>query len=194
MKPKEEISKKVIRWVSRFLVTWVSYIPNTVSSDPDDEACLSKLKESYKTQTIVLEIGLQPILLTHAMVLLHILKELHVIMEEYTNSFLLTYLFLVNLVVFNLSANRLTRIILPQLSSCACLNIIDLHNNLLTGSIPQKLGGLVRLSPIPVSLGKKSGNLPKFNVTLFMGNKYVYGYSLPTLKTKCLSVIAILLV
>ncbi|CAN1146255.1 Receptor-like protein 44 [Linum perenne] len=52
---------------------------------------------------------------------------------------------------------------------CAYLNVIDLHENLLTGQIPQQLGLLVRLlafdvsnnkltGPIPASLGNRSGN------------------------------------
>jgi hypothetical protein len=85
---------------------------------------------------------------------------------------------------------------------CAYLNVIDLHDNFLSGQIPQQLGLLVRLSafdvsnnklsgPIPVSLGNRSGNLPRFNATSFLGNKDLYGYPLPPMKTKGLSVLAI---
>lgn len=109
---------------------------------------------------------------------------------------------LVNLAVLNLSSNRLQGPIPPQLTLCAYLNIIDLHQNLLTGTIPQQLGLLVRLSafdvsnnklsgPIPSSLGNRSGSLPRFNATSFLGNKELYGYPLPPLKTKGLSVLAI---
>ncbi|KAJ1381761.1 Leucine-rich repeat [Sesbania bispinosa] len=109
---------------------------------------------------------------------------------------------LVNLAVLNLSANRLEGEIPPQLTLCAYLNIIDLHDNLLTGPIPQQLGLLVRLSvfdvsnnrlsgPIPSSLSNRSANLPRFNASSFEGNKDLYGYPLPPLKNKGLSVMAI---
>ncbi|PRQ48273.1 putative transferase [Rosa chinensis] len=109
---------------------------------------------------------------------------------------------LVNLAVLNLSSNRLSGPIPPQLTLCAYLNVIDLHQNLLTGTIPQQLGLLVRLSafdvsnnklsgPIPSSLGNRSGSLPRFNATSFAGNKDLYGYPLPPMKTKGLSVLAI---
>ncbi|XP_068654133.1 receptor-like protein 44 [Aristolochia californica] len=109
---------------------------------------------------------------------------------------------LVNLAVLNLSSNRLIGPIPPQLAYCAYLNIIDLHNNQLTGPIPQQLGLLVRLSsfdvsnnrlsgPIPVLLANKSGNVPRFNASSFEGNKDVYGYPLPPVKSKGLSVMAI---
>ncbi|MED6218888.1 Receptor-like protein 44 [Stylosanthes scabra] len=109
---------------------------------------------------------------------------------------------LVNLAVLNLSSNQLHGQIPPQLTMCAYLNIIDLHDNLLTGPIPQQLGILVRLStfdvsnnrlsgPIPASLSNRTGNLPRFNATSFLGNKDLYGYPLPPMKTKGLSVLAI---
>ncbi|KAK9285761.1 hypothetical protein L1049_024961 [Liquidambar formosana] len=109
---------------------------------------------------------------------------------------------LVNLAVLNLSSNRLDGEIPPQLALCAYLNVIDLHENLLTGQIPQQLGLLVRLSafdvsynrlsgPIPPSLGNRTGNLPKFNASSFEGNKDIYGYPLPPMKNKGLSVLAI---
>ena len=73
---------------------------------------------------------------------------------------------------------------------------------MLSGMIPQQLGLLVRLSafdvsnnrlsgPIPASLANRSGNLPRFNATSFEGNKDLYGYPLPPLKSKSLSVLAI---
>ncbi|KAF5749690.1 hypothetical protein HS088_TW03G00015 [Tripterygium wilfordii] len=110
--------------------------------------------------------------------------------------------YLVNLAVLNLSTNHLTGEIPPQLTLCAYLNVIDLHENLLTGQIPQQLGLLVRLSafdvsnnlllgPIPVSLGNRSGSLPRFNASSFEGNKDLYGYPLPPMKSKGLSVMAI---
>ncbi|PPD76500.1 hypothetical protein GOBAR_DD26580 [Gossypium barbadense] len=86
--------------------------------------------------------------------------------------------YLVNLAVLNLSSNRLEGEIPPQLTLCAYLNVIDLHDNLLTG-------------PIPASLGNRSGALPRFNATSFEGNKNLYGYPLPPMKTKGLSVLAI---
>ncbi|GLT46837.1 hypothetical protein SLA2020_205670 [Shorea laevis] len=109
---------------------------------------------------------------------------------------------LVNLAVLNLSSNRLDGEIPPQLAYCAYLNVIDLHDNLLSGQIPQQLGLLVRLSafdvsfnklsgPIPSSLGNRSGNFPRFNATSFQGNKDLYGYPLPPMKPKGLSVLAI---
>ncbi|XP_040994127.1 receptor-like protein 44 [Juglans microcarpa x Juglans regia] len=110
--------------------------------------------------------------------------------------------YLVNLAVLNLSSNRLTGQIPPQLTLCAYLNVIDLHDNLLSGPIPQQLGLLVRLStfdvsgnrlsgPIPTSLGNRSGNLPRFNASSFERNKDLYGYPLPAMKNKGLSVMAI---
>ncbi|KAG8497416.1 hypothetical protein CXB51_008778 [Gossypium anomalum] len=110
--------------------------------------------------------------------------------------------YLVNLAVLNLSSNRLEGEIPQQLALCAYLNVIDLHDNLLTGQIPQELGLLARLSafdvsnnklsgPIPASLGNRSGNLPRFNATSFGGNKDLYGYPLPPMKSKGLSVLAI---
>lgn len=109
---------------------------------------------------------------------------------------------LVNLAVLNLSSNRLEGVIPPQLTMCAYLNIIDLHDNLLTGPIPQQLGLLVRLSafdvsnnrlsgPIPASLSNRSGNLPRFNASSFLENKDLYGYPLPPLRNRGLSVLAI---
>ncbi|XAR51400.1 Non-specific serine/threonine protein kinase [Bertholletia excelsa] len=110
--------------------------------------------------------------------------------------------YLVNLAVLNLSANRLSGEIPQQLAFCAYLNVIDLHDNLLSGQIPQQLGLLVRLSvfdvsnnrlsgQIPASLANRSMNLPKFNASSYAGNKDLYGYPLPPLKTKGLSVMAI---
>ncbi|XP_022773919.1 inactive LRR receptor-like serine/threonine-protein kinase BIR2 [Durio zibethinus] len=110
--------------------------------------------------------------------------------------------YLVNLAVLNLSSNRLEGEIPPQLTLCAYLNVIDLHDNLFTGQIPPELGLLARLSafdvsynklsgPIPASLGNRSGNLPKFNATSFEGNEDLYGYPLPPMKSKGLSVLAI---
>ncbi|KAK8517447.1 hypothetical protein V6N13_127625 [Hibiscus sabdariffa] len=110
--------------------------------------------------------------------------------------------YLVNLAVLNLSANRLQGEIPPQITFCAYLNVIDLHDNLLTGQIPQQLGLLARLSafdvssnklsgPIPTSLGNRSGTLPKLNATSFEGNKDLYGYPLPPMKSKGLSVLVI---
>ncbi|XP_068657131.1 receptor-like protein 44 [Aristolochia californica] len=109
---------------------------------------------------------------------------------------------LLNLAVLNLSSNHLTGPIPPQLAYCAYLNVIDLHNNQLTGPIPQQLGMLVRLSsfdvsnnrlsgPIPVLLANKSGDVPRFNASSFQGNKDVYGFPLPPVKNKGLSVMAI---
>ncbi|XP_052196155.1 receptor-like protein 44 [Diospyros lotus] len=110
--------------------------------------------------------------------------------------------YLVNLAVLNLSSNRLSGPIPPQLAFCAYLNVIDLHENQLSGPIPQQLGLLVRLSvfdvsnnrlsgPIPPSLGNRSGNLPRFNASSYQGNKDLYGYPLPPMKSKGLSVLAI---
>lgn len=109
---------------------------------------------------------------------------------------------LVNLAVLNLSSNRLSGSIPQELAFCAYLNVIDLHDNQLSGSIPQQLGLLVRLSvfdvsnnklsgPIPSSLGNRSGNLPRFNASSYIGNKDLYGYPLPPMRSKGLSVMAI---
>ncbi|KAH6827664.1 receptor like protein 44 [Perilla frutescens var. hirtella] len=109
---------------------------------------------------------------------------------------------LVNLAVLNLSANALSGPIPPQLALCAYLNVIDLHDNKLSGPIPQQLGLLARLSvfdvsnnrlsgPIPASLGNRSGNLARFNTSSFEGNKGLYGYPLPPMKSSGLSIVAI---
>ncbi|WVZ10801.1 hypothetical protein V8G54_015331 [Vigna mungo] len=109
---------------------------------------------------------------------------------------------LVNLAVLNLSSNRLEGDIPPQLALCAYLNIIDLHDNLFTGPIPQQFGLLARLSafdvsnnrlsgPIPASLSNRSGNLPRFNASSFLGNKDLYGYPLPPFRNRGLSILAI---
>ncbi|KAG4175858.1 hypothetical protein ERO13_A11G211900v2 [Gossypium hirsutum] len=82
--------------------------------------------------------------------------------------------YLLNLAVLNLSSNQLEGVIPPQITLCAYLNVIDLHDNLLTAS-----------------LGNRSGNQPSFNVTSFEGNKDLYGYPLPPMKSKGLSVLAI---
>ncbi|KAI3462663.1 hypothetical protein Pfo_019326 [Paulownia fortunei] len=93
--------------------------------------------------------------------------------------------YLVNLAVLNLSSNRLSGPIPQQLTLCAYLNVIDLHDNQLSGPIPQQLGLLVRLSVFDV------GNLPRFNATSYEGNKDLYGYPLPPMKSKGLSILAI---
>ncbi|KAJ8497945.1 hypothetical protein OPV22_008497 [Ensete ventricosum] len=112
---------------------------------------------------------------------------------------------LLNLAVLNLSSNRLSGSIPPQLALCAYLNVIDLHSNLLSGPIPDQLGLLVRLStfdvsynrlegPIPVLLANRSGlspGLPRFNASSFIGNRDLYGYPLPPMKGRGLSVLAI---
>ncbi|GAB2282732.1 Receptor-like protein 44 [Dionaea muscipula] len=110
--------------------------------------------------------------------------------------------YLLNLAVLNLSSNRLTGPIPAELSLCTYLNVIDLHDNQLTGSIPAELGLLVRLSVfdvsnnrlsglIPASLGNRSGNLPRFNASSFVGNGDLYGYPLEEAGGKGLSVMAI---
>lgn len=56
--------------------------------------------------------------------------------------------------------------------------MFDVANNKLSG-------------PIPASLGNRTGNLPRFNVSSYYGNKDLYGYPLPPMKSKGLSVVAI---
>ncbi|GFP96311.1 probable inactive receptor kinase at1g27190 [Phtheirospermum japonicum] len=110
--------------------------------------------------------------------------------------------YLVNLAVLNLSANHLSGPIPDQLALCAYLNVIDLHDNQLSGPIPQQIGLLVRLSVfdvsnnklsglIPASLGNRTGSLPRFNASSYRGNKGLYGYPLPPMKSRGLSVMAI---
>ncbi|KAL0424102.1 UNVERIFIED_CONTAM: Receptor-like protein 44 [Sesamum radiatum] len=110
--------------------------------------------------------------------------------------------YLVNLAVLNLSSNRLSGPIPQQLALCAYLNVIDLHDNQLSGPIPQQLGLLVRLSvfdvsnnklsgPIPASLSNRSGNLARFNASSYQGNKDLYGYPLPPMKSRGLSILVI---
>ncbi|GJN11700.1 hypothetical protein PR202_ga29911 [Eleusine coracana subsp. coracana] len=115
---------------------------------------------------------------------------------------------LLNIAVLNLSANSLTGAIPRELAACAYLNVIDLHDNQLSGTIPDELGLLVRLStfdvsynrltgPIPVLLANRTGagtaavGTARFNASSFVGNKDLYGYPLPPMKTRGLSVLAI---
>ncbi|KAL6508428.1 hypothetical protein OROHE_021561 [Orobanche hederae] len=73
----------------------------------------------------------------------------------------------------------------------------------LSGLIQQQLGLLVRLSVFDVSnnklsglnlpsLGNRSGNLARFNASSYAGNKGLYGYPLPPMKSSGLSVLAII--
>ncbi|CAF2037500.1 hypothetical protein YC2023_105691 [Brassica napus] len=107
-----------------------------------------------------------------------------------------------NLAVLNLSSNRLSGEISPQLARCSFLNVVDLHGNGLSGVIPQQLGTLARLSAfdvsnnklsgqIPANLGTRNGNSPRFNSSSFAGNGKLYGYPLGEMKSKGLSVMAI---
>ncbi|KAF3961739.1 hypothetical protein CMV_013673 [Castanea mollissima] len=107
-----------------------------------------------------------------------------------------------NLQALDLSSNALTGTIPPDLQYLVNLAVLNLSSNQLTGQIPQQLGILARLSAfdvsnnklsgsIPTSLVNRSGNLPRFNATSFDGNKDLYGYPLPPLKNKGLSVMAI---
>lgn len=109
---------------------------------------------------------------------------------------------LLNLAVLNLSSNHLSSQIPPQLAMCAYLNVIDLHDNQLTGTIPQQLGLLVRLSvfdvsnnklsgPIPATLANRTGNLQRFNASSYTGNRDLYGYPLPPMRGRGLSILAI---
>lgn len=110
---------------------------------------------------------------------------------------------LLNLAVLNLSGNRLTGAIPRELAGCAYLNVIDLHDNQLSGAIPDELGLLVRLSALDVSYNRLSGPIPallanrtgagtaRFNASSFVGNKDLYGYPLPPMRTRGLSVLAI---
>ncbi|CAN6291230.1 unnamed protein product [Urochloa humidicola] len=109
---------------------------------------------------------------------------------------------LLNLAVLNLSANALSGAIPRELASCAYLNVIDLHGNQLSGPIPDELGLLVRLStldvsynrlsgPIPVLLANRTGGTARFNASSFVGNKDLYGYPLPPMRKRGLSVLAI---
>ncbi|CAI9272454.1 unnamed protein product [Lactuca saligna] len=65
-----------------------------------------------------------------------------------------------------------------HLGSLARLSVFDVSNNKLSG-------------PIPASLGNRTGNLPRFNASSFLGNKDLYGYPLGPMKSKGLSVVAI---
>ncbi|KAI3808504.1 hypothetical protein L1987_24455 [Smallanthus sonchifolius] len=78
---------------------------------------------------------------------------------------------------------------------CAYLNVIDLHDNALTGSIPPQLGSLVRLSVFDVSNNKLSGVIPAslagFNAGSYSGNEDLYGYPLGPVESEGLSVVEI---
>ncbi|XP_051117548.1 receptor-like protein 57 [Andrographis paniculata] len=106
--------------------------------------------------------------------------------------------YLVNLAVLNLSGNRLAGEIPGQLGQCGYLNVIDLHRNRLSGGIPQQLGMLGRLSVFDVSENRLSGLIPgslgnrsRFNASSYEGNKKLYGYPLGPIKSKGLSIVAI---
>ncbi|PWA69154.1 receptor like protein 44 [Artemisia annua] len=91
---------------------------------------------------------------------------------------------LVNLAVLNLSSNHLSGDIPPTVANCIYLNVIDLHENELTGTIPFQFGSLMRLSVfdvsnnkltglIPASLGNRTGNLNRFNLSWFRMFRYL---------------------
>ncbi|KAK8962966.1 hypothetical protein KSP40_PGU020186 [Platanthera guangdongensis] len=112
---------------------------------------------------------------------------------------------LLNLAILNLSANLLSGQIPPQIALCAYLNVIDLHSNYLSGHIPDQLSLLARLSaldvsynrlegPIPVLLANRTGaasRMPRFNASSFVGNKDLFGFPLPPMRGRGLSVLAI---
>ncbi|KAJ6732697.1 RECEPTOR-LIKE PROTEIN 44 [Salix koriyanagi] len=160
-------------------------------SDPSDEACLAHFTQSLKDPTNSLQNWTRPNFANPCNGFTSYLPG-----ATCNNGPIPADLqSLVNLAVLNLSSNRLDGEIPPQITMCAYLNVIDLHDNFLSGQIPQQLGLLVRLStfdvsnnkltgPIPVSLGNRSGNLPRFNATSFLGNKDLFGYPLPPMKTK----------
>lgn len=102
----------------------------------------------------------------------------------------------------NFSNNQLGGPIPVELSSCAYLNVIDLHQNQLTGIIPGQIGLLQRLKsfdvsdndlsgPIPTTLSNTSTGGPRFNASSFLGNDDLYGYPLPPVTIRSLSVVAI---
>ncbi|PIA27164.1 hypothetical protein AQUCO_08300100v1 [Aquilegia coerulea] len=237
---KKKKSQEMGSWVLVFvpfvmLLITSTYIQQSIS-DPDDEACLTNLKDSLQDPTNSLKNWTKsifakpcsgftsylqgatcnngriyklslPNLSLRGSISPYLsnctnLQSLDLSSNSLTGSIPSELQLLLNLAVLNLSSNRLSGSIPPQLALCAYLNVIDLHNNLLNGQIPQELGVLVRLSafdvssnrlsgPIPSSLGNRSGNLPKFNVTSFLGNKDLYGYPLPPPKSKGLSIMAI---
>ncbi|KAL5707177.1 Receptor-like protein 57 [Ranunculus cassubicifolius] len=205
-------------WI--ILLTFTTFFVQESSSDPDDEACLTNLKDSLEDPTNSLRNWtkttfanpcngftsyLQGATCNNGRIYKLSLPNLS--LKGSISPFLSNC---TNLQSLDLSSNSLTGPIPPDLSlllNLAVLNLSsnhlnDLHNNLLTGQIPQQLGVLVRLSafdvsnnklsgPIPMSLGNRSGNLPKFNVSSFQGNKELFGYPLPPEKNKGLSITAI---
>ncbi|XP_028079697.1 receptor-like protein 44 [Camellia sinensis] len=67
---------------------------------------------------------------------------------------------------------------IKQLGLLVLLLVFDVSNNRLASSIP-------------VALGNRTGNLVRFNSSSYVGNKDLYGYPLPPLKSKGLSIMAI---
>nr|CAN71940.1 hypothetical protein VITISV_038911 [Vitis vinifera] len=183
-------------------------------SDPDDEACLTHLSESLEDPTKAPPATMgesissrSPTSLSEAPSLptfptAPISNPSDLSSNSLTGPIPSDLQSLVNLAVLNLSSNHLDGEIPPQLAFCAYLNVIDLHDNSLSGPIPQQFGLLVRLSafdvsnnrlsgPIPPNLGNRSGNFPRFNASSFEGNKDLYGYPLAPLKSRGLSILAI---
>ncbi|GFS33750.1 receptor like protein 57 [Actinidia rufa] len=151
--------------------------------DPDDEACLTRLRGS-----------LSPFLSNCTN-----LQSLDLSSNSLAGPIPpAAAALLPNLAALNLSSNRLSGPIPPQLSLCAYLNVIDLHNNLLSGEIPQQLGLLARLSAFDVSNNRLSGPIPgllgnrtRFNASSYEGNKGLYGYPLPPMKNKGVTILGI---
>ncbi|KAK4383710.1 Receptor-like protein 57 [Sesamum angolense] len=169
------------------------FLAVVAAADPNDERCLTHLSESLEDPLKNLQNWTKATFANPA---------LDLSSNSLTGPIPPDLQYLVNLAVLNLSSNRLSGPIPQQLALCAYLNVIDLHDNQLSGPIPQQLGLLVRLSvfdvsnnklsgPIPASLSNRSGNLARFNASSYQGNKDLYGYPLPPMKSRGLSILVI---
>ncbi|WJX60604.1 hypothetical protein P8452_45794 [Trifolium repens] len=95
--------------------------------------------------------------------------------------------------IYKLSLNNLSLrgTISPFLSNCTNLQALDLSSNFLTGPIPPDLQSLVNLAVLNLSSNRLEAIRSFESVIGFRWNKDLYGYPLPPLRSKGLSILAI---
>ncbi|CDY18672.1 BnaA09g07230D [Brassica napus] len=189
------------RFILLFLLTFET-ARRSASGDPNDEACLANLHQSLEDPANNLHNWTKPFFSNPCPGFDSYLHGVTCNNGRISGEIPPAIQSLSNLAVLNLSSNRLSGEISPQLARCSFLNVVDLHGNGLSGVIPQQLGTLARLSAfdvsnnklsgqIPANLGTRNGNSPRFNSSSFAGNGKLYGYPLGEMKSKGLSVMAI---